>query len=117
MLVWVAAGDRLIRAHEGSCFVYHPSGAFQVFRGVPPENLLFAVKETILLTEGLLRLLPGTTKRDNKSVLEAVTNLLHRPSADGDTLSARCHSTALAMQRDVKVGDEEEDPEPQAPQL
>ena len=111
--MWIAAGDRLIRAHDGSCFIYHPSGAFQVFKGVPPENLLFAVKDTLLLTEGILRMLPGNIRRDNKSVLDAVQGLLNNATADGESLSMRCNNAALAMQRDSKSGDDDDNAEPQ----
>ena len=113
--MWIAAGGWLIRAHEGSCFVYHPSGAFQVFRGVPPENLLFAVKETLIMTEGLLRLIPVGVKRDDDSILNAIHGLIFKKDGDADVhgLSIACGNAALVHQRDTRNGDEDDEADQQ----
>lgn len=37
-------GDLYLRIHSGTCFFYHPDGAFVALRGIPPEATFGRVK-------------------------------------------------------------------------
>ena len=37
-LLWIMEGERYLRSHNGTCYLYHEHGAFEAFRGIPPES-------------------------------------------------------------------------------
>ena len=48
LLVWLIEGERRIRSHSGSVYIYHDDGAFQEYRhAVTPESTLGRVKRCI----------------------------------------------------------------------
>ena len=74
-LLWLMEGGRYLRVHNGQCFLYHDCGAFQVFRGSPPEQTVARVKEFILQLEGLFRCLGGGVERTTPSIVDAVDSM------------------------------------------
>ena len=75
LLLWIIEGGDYIRAHGGSCFMYHDDGAFQTYKGIPPESTFGRVKEFLLRLEGLFRLLPKDTKRADIELLREIQSL------------------------------------------
>jgi len=76
LLLWVIEGGDYIRAHGGSCYMYHDDGAFQTYKGIPPESTFGRVKEFLLRLEGLFCLLPKDTKRSDVELLQAIKSVL-----------------------------------------
>ena len=74
-ILWLMEGGRFLRVHNGQCFLYHDSGAFQVFRGSPPEQTVARVKEFILQLEGMFRLLPCGVDRGMESIVQCVAKM------------------------------------------
>ena len=74
-ILWLMEGGRFLRVHNGQCFLYHDSGAFQVFRGSPPEQTVARVKEFILQLEGMFRLLPSGVNRSMESIVQCVAKM------------------------------------------
>ena len=37
-LLWTIEGRHGIRIHKGLIYMYHPQGAFQLYKGYPPET-------------------------------------------------------------------------------
>ncbi len=62
MLLWIIEGHASIRFHKGDCFMLHPSGAFQQYRGVPPDS--GRVHQFLMRLEGAgLNILPYVSQR------------------------------------------------------
>ena len=74
-LLWLMEGNRFLRAHDGQCFLYNACGAFQVFRGSPPEQTVARVKEFILQLEGLFRSLPLRIPRNIDAIVQSVADM------------------------------------------
>ena len=74
-LLWIVEGNDFIRAHGGSCFMYHDDGAFQTYKGIPPESTFGRVKEYLLRLEGLFRVISKDTRRNDNCLLRAIENV------------------------------------------
>ena len=44
LLLWIIEGGRYLRVHSGTCYFYHPDGAFVALKGLPPESTFARVK-------------------------------------------------------------------------
>ena len=72
-LLWMMEGERHIRVHQGFCYVYDEDGTFLPFTGTPPELVLRRVANFCICLEGLFRSLPGGTRREAASIVDAVS--------------------------------------------
>jgi len=81
-LLYVIEGERWIRAHRGSCYIYR-CGAWVPFTGVVPQGSLARLKEFFLCLEGLFRSLPEQTQRTEDALLVGMDNAIR--SAGGLT--------------------------------
>ena len=76
MLLWIMEGEKYIRAHAGHCYIYHATGAFQAYKGIPPEATFGRVKDFLLVLEGIFRRLPADTTREDGQLLQAISTLM-----------------------------------------
>ena len=74
-LLWIIEGSDFIRAHGGSCYMYHDDGAFQTYKGIPPESTFGRVKEYLIRLEGLFCLIPKDTRRTDDDLLQAIESV------------------------------------------
>ncbi len=94
LLLWIIEGGRYMRAHDGTCYFYHDDGAFQMYRGVPPESTFSRVKSFLLELEGLFRLLPRDVKRTDEELLTAISASMENHANFQDYLH-RCLDAAI----------------------
>ena len=76
MLLWIMEGNTYLRFHYGDCYMRHTSGAFQAYKGIPPEATCARVHSFLLILEGMFRLLPPQTQRQENAVLEKMHEAL-----------------------------------------
>ena len=76
LLLWLMQGERFLRRHRGTCYLYNEAGAFQAYRGCPSEQTVARVKEFILQLEGFLKLMPAGTNKDGLGIVNAAESLL-----------------------------------------
>ena len=43
-LLWIMEGERYLRSHNSTCYLYHEHSAFEAFRGIPPESTFAHIK-------------------------------------------------------------------------
>lgn len=114
-LLWLMEGGRFLRVHNGQCFLYHDSGAFQVFRGSLPEQTVARMKEFILQLEGLFRTLPEGVDRTVDDIVKAVEGMEADVHGNFQDLYNRWTSAAIihgrTRQRRGPCEDEKEDDE------
>ena len=72
LLVYIMECTRYLRVHRGIAYFYHEDGAIQPFKGVSPEATFGRVKQFLLRLEGLFRLLPASTRREDKALFDAM---------------------------------------------
>ncbi len=94
MLVWIIEGGHRLRVHKGVCYMYNECGAFDAYKGTPPECTFFRVKEFLLCLEGLFRLLPRDLSRDDRSVLTAIAASMDEFESDEAYLH-KCMDAAI----------------------
>ena len=115
-LIWLMEGGRYLCAHNGQCFLYHDCGAFQVFRGSPPEQTVARVKEFILQVEGFFRSIPPTTDRTLAGIVQVADELNAEGQGGVDELLNQWTSAALFMKagphRPPPFGEDDEDEGP-----
>lgn len=96
LLLWVVARGDAAFSSQGDCYLLYPSGAFQLYKGVPPdsgrarkflmqlEGLGLSVFECFVLVgrcpaaPGLFRRLPAVTPRNERGVLDAIQEVWKR---------------------------------------
>ena len=78
-LIWAIEGDRWLRAHNGTLYLY-ADGAWRPFVGIFPVSVISRVRRVLLNTEGFLRMLPASTPRTEEGILSAVQNAVARAS-------------------------------------
>ena len=71
-LLWMMEGEGHIRVHQGFSYVYDEDGTFLPFIGTPPEHVLRRVANFCICLEGLFCPLPGGTRREAASIVDAV---------------------------------------------
>ena len=118
-LIWLMEGGRYLRVHNGQCFLYHDCGAFQVFRGSPPEQTVARIKEFILQVEGFFRSIQGAVDRTQESIVQMVEGMEADANGDIKVLLDKWISAALFMKqlprgRRAPQFDEVDDAEPEA---
>ena len=89
-----------MRAHNGHCYLYC-DGAFQPYKGIPPEATFGRVKEFLLRLEGLFRPLPGDVKREDDKLLDAISDVMQSHHSYAEFLS-RCEDAAIFCLGDKK---------------
>lgn len=94
-------GHTYLRAHDGVCWFYHEQGAFQPYKGIPPESTFARVKVYLGRLEGLFRILPGDTPRRNKALLDAIDQERNK-HADDIKFFERCIDAAIFCLGDGK---------------
>ncbi len=101
LLLWIIEGERFLRVHNGVCHLYHDEGAFQPYKGIPPEATFGRVKEWLLQLEGLFRLLPDDVKRTDSELLAAINDTFVRQSSLTQYLRA-CEDAAIFCKGDKR---------------
>ena len=81
-LVWASEGERFLRVHGGTLWIYNGRGAFKVHEGTLPESTLARVKDFMLIVEGIFRLINPKTTRNQDAVLEAIVLAREKCSSD-----------------------------------
>ena len=94
LLLYIIEGGRHMRVHRGICYFYHDDGAFQAYKGVPPEGTFARVKKFLLQLEGLFRLLPLDTKREDGRLLDAIEACAQSREGHGTYLD-RCVDASI----------------------
>ncbi len=94
LLLYIIEGERFLRVHKGIAYFYHGDGAFQPFKGVPPEATFGRVKLFLLRLEGLFRLLPESTRRDDDGLLEDIDRSV-QAHEDVDVYFVKCADAAI----------------------
>jgi len=94
LLLYIMEGSRYMRVHRGVAYFYHEDGAFQPFKGVPPEATFGRVKEYLLRLEGLFRLLPAGVRREDDTLLAAIDRCV-RQSAGVNEYLKHCVDAAI----------------------
>ena len=56
LMLWIIEGIDFLGFHDGDCYMLHPCGAFQRYKGVPPDSS--RISDFLLQLEGLFRRLP-----------------------------------------------------------
>ncbi|CAE7200946.1 unnamed protein product [Symbiodinium natans] len=93
-LLWVMEGDRFLRAHNGTCYLYHEHGAFQAFVGMPPESTFSRVKPFLLQLEGMFRLMSSRVERSDYCLLDEIARLFDEHNSACEFLN-RCLDEAI----------------------
>lgn len=94
LLLWIIEGNTYLRVHKKIVYVYTPQGAMQQLRDCPPEATFGRVKAYLLRLEGLFRLLPSTTRREDTALLQAI-NDLSRKHTGIDDLCLACTDASI----------------------
>ena len=66
-LIWAIEGDRFLRAHNGTLYLY-VDGAWRAFSGIFPVSVITRVRLVLQYAEGFLRLLPANTPRTEEGL-------------------------------------------------
>ena len=93
-LLWIMEGERYLRSHNGTCYLYHEHGAFEAFRGIPPESTFARVKPFLLTLEGMFRTLSPSTGRSDDAVLNGIAQTLQQHNHEPEYFEA-CRDAAL----------------------
>lgn len=94
LMLWIIEGVDFLRFHEGDCFMLHPCGAFQRYKGVPPDTS--RISDFLLQLEGLFRRLPEDTPRDAVQLLQAIHSEWQRAGEDDEVFGRRCVKAAVS---------------------
>ena len=94
LMLWILEGTDYLRFHEGDCYMLHPCGAFQRYRGVPADS--GRVTNFLLQLEGLFRRLPEDLPREPEQLLEAIRGQWEAAGEDEAALAQRCLRAALS---------------------
>ena len=86
-MLWILEGTDFLRFHEGDCYMLHPSGAFQRYRGVPPDSSW--VHNILLQLEGLFRRLPEDLPRERLPLLQAIRRQWEEAGESDETFAQR----------------------------
>ncbi|CAE7587277.1 unnamed protein product [Symbiodinium natans] len=93
-LIWIIEGERFLRAHRGVCYLYHDSGAFEAFNGVPPESTFHRLKNFLLKLEGMFRLMSVDVQRSDSGVLREMSRLRAEYNSDEEFMNV-CKDEAI----------------------
>ncbi|CAE7630170.1 unnamed protein product [Symbiodinium sp. CCMP2592] len=93
-LLWIMEGERYLRSHNSTCYLYHEHGAFEAFRGIPPESTFARVKPFLLTLEGMFRILSPSTGRSDVAVLNGIAQTLQQYNHEAEYFDA-CQDAAL----------------------
>ena len=94
LLLWIIEGEDYMRAHCGTCYLYHNDGAFIAYKGLVPEDTFGRVKDFLLELEGSFRLLPQNVQRTDQGLLEAIHQCKAEHS-DTKTYLSSCQDAAI----------------------
>ena len=94
LMLWILEGTDFLRFHEGDCYMLHPSGAFQRYRGVPPDSS--RVHNILLQLEGLFRRLPEDLPRERLPLLQAIRRQWEEAGESDETFAQRCVRAAVS---------------------
>ena len=92
-LIHAIEGDRYLRAHNGTLYMY-TDGAWRAFAGIFPVAVISRVRDVMLGAEGFLRTLPARTPRSEEGVLEALKEAV-RGAGDLETFLREAEVAAL----------------------
>lgn len=94
LLLWIIEGGKYMRFHEGDCYILHPCGAFQRYKGVPPDSSRMG--NFLLQLEGMFRRLPADLQRDQDLLLQAIQHMWEEAGGDDLEFAQRCIKAAVS---------------------
>lgn len=94
LMLWIVEGGDFLRFHEGDCYMLHPSGAFQRYKGVPADSSRLC--HFFLELEGVFRRLPQDTLREEQSLLQAISQQWQAAGEDDLRFGERCVRAAVS---------------------
>ena len=99
LLLWIIEGDVYLRVHNGTAYFYDDRGAFQAYKGIPPESTFGRVKKTLLALEGLFRVLPPNVDRNDAALMGAIAECVNMNPTLADFWNA-CADAAIFCKGD-----------------
>ena len=94
LMLWIIEGLDFLRFHDGDCYMLHPCGAFQRYKGVPPDTS--RISDFLLQLEGLFRRLPEDVPRDPQQLLQAIDHEWRGAGENDESLSRKCIKAAVS---------------------
>ena len=94
LMLWIIEGVDFLRFHDGDCYMLHPCGAFQRYKGVPPDTS--RISDFLLQLEGLFRRLPEDVPRDPQQLLQAIDHEWRGAGENDESLSRKCIKAAVS---------------------
>ena len=94
LLLWTIEGTDFLRFHEGDCYMLHPCGAFQRYKGVPADSS--RLHNFLLQLEGMFRRLPEDTPREAHALLRAINQQWQEAGEDDEAFGLRCVRSAVS---------------------
>eukprot|EP00435_Cladocopium_sp_Y103_P016104 s4470_g4.t1 len=94
LMLWIIEGVDFLRFHDGDCYMLHPCGAFQRYKGVPPDTS--RISDFLLQLEGLFRRLPEDLPREAQQLLQAIDHEWRGAGEDDASFGRRCVRAAVS---------------------
>ena len=93
-MLWIIEGSDFLRFHEGDCYMLHPCGAFQRYKGVPPDSS--RISSLLLELEGMFRRFPEDSPRDHERLLQVINQQWQEAGENEELLKTRCIKAAVS---------------------
>ena len=110
-LLWITQGNKQLRFHAGDCYLLHHSGAWQQYKGVPPDCGL--VQEFLMQLEGIFRRMPRTVARSPEDITKTIFEMWNSDNSEDKDFLERCVDACLGADVSRRRGhagqDEEEE--------
>ncbi|CAJ1459066.1 unnamed protein product, partial [Effrenium voratum] len=110
-LLWIMQGNKQLRFHAGDCYLLHHSGAWQQYKGVPPDCGL--VQEFLMQLEGIFRRMPRTVARSPEDITKTIFEMWNSDNSEDKDFLERCVDACLGADVSRRRGhagqDEEEE--------
>lgn len=94
LMLWIIEGSDFLRFHEGDCYMLHPCGAFQRYKGVPPDSS--RISSFLLELEGMFRRFPEDSPRDHERLLQVINQQWQEAGENEELLKQRCIKAAVS---------------------
>ncbi|CAL1137736.1 unnamed protein product [Cladocopium goreaui] len=94
LMLWIIEGSDFLRFHEGDCYMLHPCGAFQRYKGVPPDSS--RISSLLLELEGMFRRFPEDSPRDHERLLQVINQQWQEAGENEELLKTRCIKAAVS---------------------
>eukprot|EP00438_Fugacium_kawagutii_P009986 Skav234405 [mRNA] locus=scaffold873:368159:373264:+ [translate_table: standard] len=94
MVLWIIEGGAHLRFHQGDCYMLHPSGAFERYKGIPPD--CGRVHLFLMRLEGLFRRLPQGLPRTPDDLSSEINRLWQQDGHDDSTFLDNCLAACVS---------------------